>query len=544
MPWAAGTSAKPSEEERAFLQRRVATFGLVTAGSFLFFLVYRTALLISIGQVGGLLDPAYGYHVLAGGCLLAIWVACRREPRSARFVRWVETLGLLSTVVASMLMARTIPALERPDFTLLLVFTYVLMARAVFVPSSATRSLVLALAVGVELTMGVWRMFGEPQVFALVVSTQQWSDMTSPGQLAARVTLQVGAWWALTTFITVAASKVIYGLRREVRDAMKLGQYQLEAKLGEGGMGIVYRARHALLQRPTAVKLLHPERAGASSLKHFEREVQQTARLSHPNIVTIFDYGHTPEGTFYYAMEYLDGVTLEAAVARLGPMPSGRVLPILRQMAAALVEAHGLGLIHRDIKPANVILLSPRAHAGAKDTVKLLDFGLVKQLGPAAKTEQSQEGVIVGTPQYLAPEAIRDPSQVDGRTDLYGLGAVGYYLLTGTPVFLASSLVEVASHHLHTPPEPPSARVGRPVVVELERLVLRCLAKSPAERPASAAELEALLAACPDPEPWTPEQSRTWWLELEGLGGRSESAERVEGSALTVDLRRHFAAER
>jgi hypothetical protein len=536
-------STSPSEDERAFVQRRVATFGLVTAGLFFFFLVFR-GVIILIERKAQFFEPSYGYHALATACFFAIWLSCRGGRRSLRFVRASELLGLLGGVSAVALMGQAIQPLERPDYTLLLALTYALMARAIYVPSSALRSFLLALAVGGELVVGMYVMFTAPDVFAAVLRTGVWPDLASAPQLATAVAANVGAWWVLTTFITTAASQVIYGLRRDVRDAQKLGQYRLESKLGAGGMGIVYRARHALLQRPTAIKLMHPDRSGGANHKHFEREVQQTARLSHPNIVTIFDYGHTPEGLFYYAMEYLDGVTLDRAVMELGAMPEARVVAILRQMAAALVEAHGMGLIHRDIKPQNVILLSPRAHADPRDTIKLLDFGLVKQLPRDGAVELSSSDAIIGTPQYLAPEAIRAPDRVDGRTDLYALGAVGYFLLTGSHVFSAQTVVEICSHHLHTKPEPPSERLGRPVTPELEQLLLRCLAKSPAERPASAAELEASLAACPTPEPWTGEMARAWWQRLDERRPAQGPHSVPSGTALTVDLRRHDRALR
>jgi serine/threonine-protein kinase len=537
MDWAIG-STSPSEEERAFVQRRVATFGLVTAGLFFFFLVFRSIMIV-IERDAELIEPSYGYHALATLCFFAVWLSCRGGRRSLRFVRGAEVLGLLTGVIAITLMGHFIHPLERPDFTLLLALTYALMARAIYVPSSALRSLLLALAVGVELVLSMYGMFTAREVFDAVVRTGIWPDLASAKRLGTAVALNIGVWWGLTTFITTAASQVIYGLRRDVRDAKKLGQYRLESKLGEGGMGIVYRARHALLQRPTAVKLMHPDRTGGASHKHFEREVQQTARLSHPNIVTIFDYGHTPEGLFYYAMEYLDGVTLDRAVAALGPMPEARVIGILKQMASALVEAHGMNLIHRDIKPQNVILVSPRAHADPRDTIKLLDFGLVKQIRQDAAVDMSNTDAIIGTPQYLAPEAIRSPNQVDGRTDLYALGAVGYFLLTGTHVFSAQTVVEICSHHLHTPPEPPSERLGRAITPELERLILSCLAKSPADRPASAAALELSLAACPTPEPWTAELGRSWWQRLEQQRPTQGPNSVPAGAALTVDLRRH-----
>jgi serine/threonine-protein kinase len=229
--------------------------------------------------------------------------------------------------------------------------------------------------------------------------------------------------------VATAGSGVIYGLRREVRRALRLGQYTLEEKLGEGGMGVVYRARHALLRRPTAVKLLKGDRLGEASLRRFEREVQLTASLSHPNTVSVYDFGRTPEGVVYYAMEYLEGLSLEQLVAEAGAQPPGRVVHVLRQVLGALAEAHGVGLVHRDVKPGNVILCE---RGGLSDVAKVVDFGLVKDLDAADAL--SHEGMLVGTPLYLAPEAIRSPN-ADPRSDLYSLGAVAYVLLTGNHVF-------------------------------------------------------------------------------------------------------------
>ena len=221
---------------------------------------------------------------------------------------------------------------------------------------------------------------------------------------------------------------------------------------------MVYRARHALLRRPTAVKLLQPDKAGVENLLRFEREVQLTATLSHPSTVVIFDYGRTPEGVFYYAMEYLDGLDLERLVRVDGPQPAGRIIHILAQVCGALAEAHDAGLIHRDVKPANIILTE---RGGMPDIPKVVDFGLVKQFATlgSADTATTVVGVtaantIVGTPLYLSPEAITG-RDLDGRSDLYALGAVGYYLLTGEPVFSATSIVEVSAHHLHSVPVPP-----------------------------------------------------------------------------------------
>jgi serine/threonine-protein kinase len=286
-------------------------------------------------------------------------------------------------------------------------------------------------------------------------------------------------------------AKVVYGLRAEVKSAMKLGQYTLEDEIGRGGMGAVYRAKHALLRRPTAIKLLAPDRSSAIDQKRFEREVQLTSALTHPNTIAIYDFGHTRDGVFYYAMELLDGVSLEELVENEGPQAPDRVIHILLQTAGALAEAHAASLIHRDVKPANVFLTT---RGGIEDFVKVLDFGLVKEIETNDPSLTSTDA-IAGTPLYMAPEAITDPTGIDARVDLYALGGVAYWLLTGTPPFEGANLIEICSQHLHAPVEPPSERVGRPIPDALEQIVLHCLAKSREDRPGSARALIALLEA-------------------------------------------------
>jgi eukaryotic-like serine/threonine-protein kinase len=223
--------------------------------------------------------------------------------------------------------------------------------------------------------------------------------------------------------------------------------------------------------------------------------------------LAVFDYGRTPDGVFYYAMEYLDGVNLEVLVRTDGPQPAARVAHVMRQVASALVEAHGIGLVHRDVKPENILLCE---RGGIPDVAKVVDFGLVKDLerGGAAL---SRADVVQGTPLYLSPEAITAPNRVDARGDLYALGAVGYYMLTGQHVFSGATLIEVCSHHLHTAPEPPSARLGRPVPPALEAILLACLEKDPARRPASALILRDALCAAPGAGEWSEDEARAWW---------------------------------
>lgn len=285
----------------------------------------------------------------------------------------------------------------------------------------------------------------------------------------------------------------------------QLGQYTLEEKIGEGSMGTVYRARHALMRRDTAVKLLLAHRATPGAIAWFEREVHLTCRLAHPNTIQIYDYGHTPEGVFYYAMEFLTGLNLRQLVEQFGPQPEGRVINILTQVCNSLAEAHALGLVHRDIKPSNVFISD---RGGVPDYVKVLDFGLVREyLGD----EEMDVGEVVGTPWFMPPESIQDPASSNPRSDLYAVGAMAYYLLTARYVFDHESAAEVFQQQLAGTPIPPSQVTDNAVSAEMESLILRCLEKDPARRPQSALELAALLSACPSAGDSTPEARAAWW---------------------------------
>jgi hypothetical protein len=316
---------------------------------------------------------------------------------------------------------------------------------------------------------------------------------------------------ALAIFaFTVVVARQQLAVRKAVLEARRLGQYTLEEKIGSGGMGSVYRGRHALLRRPTAIKLLEPDKVSDLAVARFEREVQLTSQLNHPNTVAIYDYGRTPEGVFYYAMEYLDGINLEDLVARTGPLPEGRVASVLRQVCGSLAEAHGLGLVHRDVKPANIVL---NHRGGVADMVKVLDFGLARAVGAEGEARLTADNAMAGTPLYLAPEAVERPDSVDARADLYAVGAVGYFLLTGTPVFRGNTIMEICMQHVRAQPEPPSRRLGRAVSAPLEALLLRCLAKSPADRPGSAKDVLEELTRC-DPGGWGPAEAEAWWVRF------------------------------
>jgi eukaryotic-like serine/threonine-protein kinase len=304
------------------------------------------------------------------------------------------------------------------------------------------------------------------------------------------------------------SSRRIYRLQKDVARAERLGQYTLEQKIGEGGMGAVYRASHAFLRRPTAIKLVRSDLAGPLLLARFEREVQLTSQLTHANTIAIYDYGKTPDGVFYYAMEYLPGLPLDQVIHEDGAQPEARVVHLVKQICASLAEAHRIGLVHRDVKPANTILCE---RGGTFDVVKVLDFGLVKDLDSGEDSGVTAMGHVVGTPLYMAPEGARGAANVDSRSDVYSVGAVAYALLTGQQVFTGDSGVEIISHHLFTPPTPPSERLGRPVDPFLEGLIMECLAKQPEGRPADAGVLIQRIEEGWTGAAWTQRDAREWW---------------------------------
>jgi hypothetical protein len=496
---------------RAFLQTRLASFGRLLALTFGILFTWRL-----LSAVLGDDSPSWAYlpwQAISVSAFATMWLCCRGRARSLRFVSWTEFLGLCAAAFGAITMCFQISYVARPDTVLLLCLSYTLIARSIMVPSTPARTLAYGAFFAVPFLFSVYalhRMHHDPSIYTAAADPRL---RLSAATLARRWTVVGALWWIVSTIITTSTSKVIYGLRREVRDARRLGQYTLTEQLGRGGMGVVYRARHAMLRRPSAIKLLLPDKLGPESVARFEREVQLTARLSHPNTIRIFDYGRTPDGIFYYVMEYLDGATLADVVANTGPLPPGRVIHILDQVAGALSEAHGIGLIHRDIKPANIILAE---QGGVSDVAKVLDFGLVKQMRRPDGQEftldaLTQTDSFSGTPLYMAPEAITAPETVDPRTDLYSLGAVGYYLLTGQHVFEGRNVVEVCSHHLHSEPVSPSQRAPGPLPSDLERLILDCLHKRPDDRPRDARTLQTRLRACADARSWSEDDARGWF---------------------------------
>jgi serine/threonine-protein kinase len=341
--------------------------------------------------------------------------------------------------------------------------------------------------------------------------------------------------------IAVLPSRVMQRVGRRLREAQELGSYQLVERLGTGGMGEVWRAEHNLLARDAAIKLVRPEVLGARNdaevklaLRRFEREAQATAQLSSPHTIQLFDFGVTQDGTFYYVMELLAGRDLESLVRDFGPVPANRAIFILRQVCHSLADAHARGLVHRDVKPANIYV----CRMGLEyDFVKVLDFGLVKlNRSGGPDTIVTMDHQTTGTPAYMAPEIILGDAEVDRRADVYALGCVAYYLLTGQLVFEADTPMKMLLQHLHAQPVPPSQRTEVPIPREIDRLVLSCLDKNPDRRPQNAEELFHMAYACRSCDGWNQTLAAEWWKthlpELTGpLSLETSAPDRATGLA-------------
>src|SRR5262245_40979571 len=353
----------------------------------------------------------------------------------------------------------------------------------------------------------------------------------------------IGVLAALLGLVMATALRTIVRLRRQVE---KVGPYRLVARLGHGAMGVVWAARHALLRRPTAVKLLAPGTEGERALARFEREVQLTAGLTHPRTIAIYDSGCTSDGVSDDAMELINRINLLQPVGVDGPLAPPRVVHLLRQACGALAEAHAAGLIHRDIKPANLMI---SVYGGIPDFLKVLDFGLVKDIGaadigngPIGAAEPvdpglSHDGTLLGTPLYMSPEGMSDPAHVDARTDLYALGAVGYFLLTGHSPYPGRTAIEVFAMERRGPPPRLSQTAPMPVPSDLEDTLMACLSFQREKRPVSAEALDTMLEAC-RVEPWTRDKARAWWQERGPSALEAAKAERREASeALQVSAR-------
>lgn len=319
----------------------------------------------------------------------------------------------------------------------------------------------------------------------------------------------------LMTFVNLALSKRIFRMERAADQARDIGSYHLVSPIGSGGMGEVWRARHRMLARDAAIKIirsdllvLQSEYESDVTRKRFAREAQTIATLQSPHTVYLYDFGVCEDGSSYYAMELLDGISLQMLVDKFGPLPAPRVIHLLRQVCESLEEAHRRGVVHRDIKPNNIFAC---AVALEYDFVKVLDFGLVKSIGNEDSVLLTEKGALAGTPAYLAPEVALGDGRVDARIDIYSLGCVAYFLLTGSLVFSRKTATAMTMAHVMETPTPPSQRSELPIPPQLESIVMRCLDKRPEFRPQSAAELRRLLQSVPDVLEWTQEDAAAWW---------------------------------
>lgn len=372
----------------------------------------------------------------------------------------------------------------------------------VVVPTSPRRAVLAALA----------SVSSVPVIIGLMIASGATSLRIGPAQFFFGLVFP----YLLVVGMAYVGARVVYHLGTEVKRARELGSYHLEEKLGEGGMGEVWRARHRMLARPAAIKLIRPSVAGDAragvlqeAVRRFEREAQVIARLRSPHTVELFDFGITAGGAFYYVMELLDGLDADSLLRRFGPIPAERAIYLLRQVCHSLSEAQSCGLVHRDIKPANIFLCR---YGEEYDFVKVLDFGIVGAVRDRADASpvRTREDAVLGTPAFMAPEQAMG-TDWDGRADIYAIGCVAYWLLTGQFVFTAETPMGLLLHHAQTPPTPPSSRTDLPIPTALDDLVLSCLAKDPANRPQSARELSLRLAEVEGARAWTQDRAREWW---------------------------------
>jgi serine/threonine-protein kinase len=450
------------------------------------------------------------------GAILAILSA--RQSFSRDFLRAVEysLFGVLTqlwifTRYHSVVLganAGNVPELLLDGRTSMIGLFLLMVVHGIFIPHRwhETARVVLTMALAPALVLVLFEA-RHPELAQQVAELMSWRYVSMNILI-----VFVGA--VLATY----ASHVLNSLRKEVHDAKRYGQYQLVSKLGSGGMGDVFLAEHVLMKRPCALKLIRAEASSdPTALARFEREVRTTASLTHPHTIEIYDYGHTDDATFYYVMEYLPGLSLEELLAEYGPLPAGRVIYLLRQACSALAEAHAAGLIHRDLKPGN-LYISERG--GLCDFVKVLDFGLVKRVQEPRAAQLTADHVVSGTPWYMAPEQALGNPELDARSDLYALGAIAYHMLSGQPPFSDENPVAVMIAHAHQEVSPIS-RHRSDIPDDLQQVVLRCLAKSPADRYADANELEQAFAACSAVGQWDAQKAAVWWHDV-CLGSQSD----------------------
>jgi serine/threonine-protein kinase len=507
----AGSGVHLSDETRSLLRIRLRAVSLAMSCAFGAFLVR------GLWLAGHYLDPVIlVFHSFVVAAFIASYCFLSRRSIALRRLRMLElalfamTVAFFVTIHYRLVQLRVaesdpIMLMATVKNTVLFVFAMIVLY-GMFIPNTWRRAAVVVSAmVAATVASPVALKLLHPEVFRFAAPLLTF-EIVSENVLM----LAIGAG------VTVYSSHIINALRVEAFEARELNQYRLKGTIGAGGMGVVYLAEHQWLKRPCAIKLIAPDRAGdPKALASFEREVRTTARLSHPNTVEIYDYGRTEDGRFYYVMELLNGLSLADLVASFGPLPPGRAIFLLRQACGALSEAHAAGLVHRDLKPANIFAAR---RGNLYDFVKLLDFGLVLPQSESHGSETSRDGHIAGSPQYMAPEQTTGECRPDARTDLYGLGAIAYFLLTGRPPFTGPTAMAVMISVARDEVAPPS-RYRPDVPADLEHVVLRCLAKTPADRYQNADDIDEDLAACTSAPLWNHALAVEWW--------RSQQVERT-----------------
>lgn len=499
-----GSDSQLSGEVQDLLRSRLRSASLLTFVGFAVFLVWH---IFQLDLELTLAIPTFIGHIVATLAVGAIGFSlCSAQPFTIRQLRWME-LAMCGVPAAFLMLvqyARATHYIDANDMHpgvvaawLLSIYTY-----AIFIPNTWKRA---AVVVGIMAALPL-----ATTVLGIALHNNTFIFLRdNPGTVVEMVLV-----------MAVAAASAVFGvytinsLQAQAYQARQLGQYKLKKLIGAGGMGEVYLAEHQLMKRPCAIKVIRPEKAGDPKvLARFEREVQATAKLSHWNSIDIFDYGRAEDGTFYYVMEYLPGMNLAEIVKRFGPMPAARVIHLVRQACDALQEAHDLGLLHRDLKPAN---LFAAVRGGFYDVTKLLDFGLAKPLSDLETAQLTADGTITGSPLYMSPEQAIGDREADPRSDIYSLGGVLYFLLTGHPPFEDEKPLKVLFQHAHEPPKPLS-QWSEEIPMDLEGVVMRCLAKNPSDRYQSASELAAALEECEHHGVWTRDDARRWWMERDSF---------------------------
>jgi eukaryotic-like serine/threonine-protein kinase len=513
-------SAGESKEAMRLLRNRLTAVSAALSVGFLIFAIWLT-----IGHFAGFVQDGWPWLIAEYGVTFffigSAWWLRKSKDLSAGCIRIVEMLvfGIPAAFFGAHTARNLLTTASETGIIMPVTlhgWTLLIFAHAIFIPNPWRRAASVSISIAcLPLLVTLFTaLFDAPTRALLMADITPLVDMT----------LGLTA----TAAVAIIGVRTINHLRSEVLEAKQFGRYRLREKLGGGGMGEVYLAEHQLLRRPCAIKIIRPERAGdAKMMARFEREVQATAKLSHWNSVYIYDYGNTADGTLYYVMEYLPGLTLQELVTRAGPLQPSRIIYLLRQVCSALHEAHGLGLIHRDVKPSN-IFVSERG--GQFDVAKLLDFGLVKPARNVAnqpdaldetavfveRNELTLEEGFAGSPLYMSPEQAMGEEAPDPRSDIYSLGAVAYFMLAGKPPFSATHAVRLILQHINDAPIAPSQALDRKVnwqiPADLEAIIMRCMQKSPEDRYATVCELDSALADCVDADNWNYERAHQWWL--------------------------------